>query len=422
MAKRTSWKIGSTWKDGKHYDFGYDTITVVQGWPGLRIWTKAENTPWRGTRIWDGDIKLRDPRELDLAIYKLEIQARMRTELHPFPLELCEFVEYMEMKAMLPLVKTIPLPALTRVLPFRRRRWSLLCLQARVPGADDLLDSNPVLGWILANHWVFRDGKGRSNASRVAQRLVGRRQRDILEWLGFESSDCARRIIGRIPPQHITAENLLYLRNALHWGIVKKAMQHQHTFTLDSLRMATDPVLLQRITPNFLSEVTRRSEASSKAHHAWKLAELLKLEKNYGFHLPARVRSIEELEALREDSRRFPLALSSTPYPPPPWPGALGIEPITNGRFLQQEGHEMHHCVVAYDRLITDGRLFVYKVNQPVRATLSVRRTTKGWKFQQIAGVCNKPIDRSIRNEVWARLTRKDPARAEHDDCSPLCL
>lgn len=404
MTKKPSWKTGNIWKDGKHYHFGLDAITVTQGWPGLRVWTKTEGSPWRGTRFGPLDFSLFDPKQLELTIYKLELQARMRPELNPFPLSVEEFAYLMEQRALLSLVKTIPPDALKRVLPFWQRRWHLLCLQARVPGADDLLDSNPVLGWMLANHWVFRDGKGKSDATRVARRWVGKRQRDILDWLGFESSDGSRRIIARISPRHVSPQNLLYLRNALHLNDVKEAMQHQPTFTADTLRMVTDPALLDRVTPNLLREVTEKSMDMAGPYSSWKLRNLLALEKTYGFRLPRRIRGLKELDELeRKFEHNRPLTQHA--YPPAPWPGTPGIEPITNSYALQREGEEMHHCAAGYDFSVVDGSTFFYKVSQPVRATLAVRKKGKAWKLHELAGAFNERIDRPNTKEIWRRLT-----------------
>jgi len=79
---------------------------------------------------------------------------------------------------------SIPDDILSEVSRYWTRKWYVLNVLARCPGAMDLSRSNPALLYALASNWVFHK-PAVTRPMRAARSLVNRKQRDIMEWLGF---------------------------------------------------------------------------------------------------------------------------------------------------------------------------------------------------------------------------------------------
>jgi hypothetical protein len=74
---------------------------------------------------------------------------------------------------------------ITRVVdPFGSHQWALMVLIRQEPWAMDLAMSNPVLAYALASSDQFR-GTPPEAAAVQARWYCHRKQRDLLEWLGF---------------------------------------------------------------------------------------------------------------------------------------------------------------------------------------------------------------------------------------------
>lgn len=116
--------------------------------------------------------------------------------------------------ALLAFADTSPADVLARAAIFSERHWHVLCLQARVPGADELIFHNPALAWMLASNWVFRDGRGSGDAMCNARRWISKRQPEILDWLGFAGSPSLARIVRDIDSKAVNVQRMLYLRTA----------------------------------------------------------------------------------------------------------------------------------------------------------------------------------------------------------------
>lgn len=419
IPKFMPWQPGVAWKNGKHYWFEPTRITVAQAWPGLRVWQRTAAKPWIGLRFWAHEAMLSDPCSMAREIDELERGLQSGATLVPaLPAPKADIARLMQLKTVLSLVNTIPSAVLDRTVRFQDRRWHLLCLQSRVPGAGDLLDSSPALGWMLANHWVFRGGIGKNDPARVARRWVGKRQRDILGWLGFESSDSSRRIIARIPAELVNVRTLLYLRNALQCDEQKKAMQHLPRFTADTLRIVTDQALLSRVTPSFLQEVSEHP-ATTIPLLAWALGRFVSIEKSLKPRMPRKLASLDQFRLLEELQRinmgmqleeSYLFGKATRPlddelvFPLPPWPGVSGIEPITDMASMRREGEEMRNCAGTCGQDVLSGALYLYKVSQPVRATLALRHVIGAWTLGQIRGPRNKRVDADHQEAIRSRL------------------
>jgi hypothetical protein len=192
-------RTGESYKNGKYYHFDQREILVMTSWPDPRAWRRTKTIDWKRTRkhadqaltLFDMTLpeqspvdhfvnKFRpDPRGPNLlwdqsqsGLDKAEaIFSHMSASVNkvedifgadfPWPAEITEQDRNCyKGAANSQLVRTSYLrqiPENVRILlhPLRERRWQMLNLLARCPGASDLSISNPGLAFALANNWCF---------------------------------------------------------------------------------------------------------------------------------------------------------------------------------------------------------------------------------------------------------------------------
>ena len=92
---------------------------------------------------------------------------------------------------------------------------------------------------------------------------------------------------------------------------------------------------------------------------------------------------------------------------PPPVPGNEQIRPLLNTAQLEQEGRQQGNCVKSYSPFVMAERLYIYKVLQPERATLSIRQDCHGtWQISELKTARNKKVTVATRRFVQAWLDR----------------
>ncbi|MEJ5209529.1 hypothetical protein [Denitratimonas sp. CY0512] len=411
-----------SFKNGKLYinEAKRGRITVVRGWPDLRAWTRTRTTSWRCSRIAaEAATRCVDRAGHWQLLMRSKEVIRQHHAISPgMPIPFSLHADCASSRAMLAFTATFPPQVLARAAIFGQRRWHVLCLQARVPGADELLFHNPALAWMLASNWVFRDGRGSGDAMRNARRWVGKRQPEILSWMGFSGSRRLARIVREVEPQAVSVPAMLYLRNASWQSECMEALQHLQRLDASALRIATDPTLLSRVTPRFLQQLDVEPAGDAHRTRAWKLRELLEHETALTVQnapLPRRIDTLAQMDEclhrfahgadVHPPSRSRPPAATTLPIAP--WPGTKHIQPIADTDALMLEGEQMQHCVADYWRRIVSGDIAVYRVLAPVRATLAVQRRHGEWQPMQIAGFDNAAIDRTAAAQIMQALRQR---------------
>ncbi len=71
-------------------------------------------------------------------------------------------------------------------------------------------------------------------------------------------------------------------------------------------------------------------------------------------------------------------------FPPPPVAASQDIAPLTNANELFEEGEKQHHCCADYEEKVAERRMFFYRLLQPERATISLRRRGNNWLLDQV--------------------------------------
>ena len=65
----------------------------------------------------------------------------------------------------------------------------------------------------------------------------------------------------------------------------------------------------------------------------------------------------------------------------------------------------MHHCVGTYAREVMSGRGYIYRMEEPERATIRIRFTRNRWRLAEAKGVCNAQLRGPALNLIggWLR-------------------
>lgn len=385
MTKDNSFKSGAAYRNGKLYEFTRDCVIVMKGWPEMRAWqwTGIYARPWRHVRPRLKRISLREMGHMeDPDLQPPEPDGQM---LFPFA------YSHTGIRAFRAFWWAVPQAYRDLVMPFRDRRWHMLALLARCPGADDLVAGNPALAFCLASNWAFHKPAVRQPL-RAARSLVYKKQRRILEWLGFPGTEAMRQLLRRIPRESLTVEFMASLCSAIQSPEVSRRLSFMGRITQDVFRLIASPEITPYVAFSLLEEV---SQVRAPDAVAFRIQDMLHMSVELQRKLP-KLRSIAQVNQLHEDLVfDFNLKREDTgePLPPPPLPGKEGeIEPLETSQELAIEGRLQQHCVGSYAHSVRRGQTYVYRMLKPERATLAIMQGPRGWTLREIHGYRNADV------------------------------
>ncbi len=389
MTKENSFKSGTAYRNGKLYEFTRDCVIVMKGWPVMRAWqwTGIYDRPWRHVRPRLKRISLRGlSRMPDPDSHPPEPNGQM---LFPFA------YSFVARQAYRAFWWAVPEAYRELVMPFRDRRWHMLALLARCPGADDLVVGNPALAFCLASNWAFHVPIA-SHPLRAARSQVYKKQRRILEWLGFPGTEAVRQLLRRIPRESMTVEFLTSLRAAIQSPETARRLSFMGRISQDVFYLIATPEIAPYVAFSLLEEVSHDRVPDADRMVAYKIRDMLNMSEELQCKLP-KLRSIAQVNQLHEDLvfdfnlRRE--AASDEPLPPPPVAGKEGeIEPLETCQELASEGRLQQHCVGSYAHSVRCGQTYVYRMLKPERATLAIMQGPRGWTLREIHGYRNADV------------------------------
>lgn len=99
------------------------------------------------------------------------------------------------------------------------------------------------------------------------------------------------------------------------------------------------------------------------------------------------------------------LAGPSTGFPVPPLPGTAAIVALDHPRLIVEEGEQQRNCAGSYVARVRRGGLYIYRVLEPSRATLSILKRDGRWRVDQLEGPRSSPVPPETRKAVlvWLR-------------------
>ncbi len=433
-------RYGYAFKDGKLYWFDKRHVLVMTSWPDPRAWFKRRSHDWKATRKWADELlsPCLFPRSAKAEVTEQPI--RQEPEVLPSGQYLLpnvfdprnsryEEIERRNRSVLGTYFDTIPDDVRDELLKYPRRKWHVFNILARCPGAFDLSRGNPALFYALASNWVFHKPPV-LRPVRAARSLVYKKQKHILEWLGFPGTEPSRRILAKIVPGSLSVEALLYLRSSFSDPFVVKCLSHLDRINAGVLRLATDRKYRNLITARLLEDISRDVLQDQPNPPVFSiLIDTLKMVRMVDWkHCPHRFVTLARLKEVHDElSRRLrPEVLMEkynlpSRFPDPPFAGTEVIRPIMTPDDLCLEGYEMNHCVAAHAVGVAEGEEFVYRVMSPVRATLSIRRSNGRWISDQIFKAYNELVPETLSERVFDELfhsarTQHGPAADEEHD------
>lgn len=456
--RRTPWRIGSSYANGKFYQFDSRQILVMTGWPDPRAWRKTKTIAWKQIRKqadqimcgWDMTLPerplvehffgrgrvdpaiIRDPVELAANQTLLAQMRSLIGKLEDLFAPECIWPESvsatdrhsyrmagMELLAQVNYLCQIPQSIRGLLQLFPQGRWQMLNLLARCPGAEDLCASNPALAFALANNWRFHQ-PAVTQPYRSARSLVHQKQVKIASWLGFPAQKSVVRVLAKIEPACLTASRLHFLKCALQDPETLKLLGHLQTINANVLELVNCRELRPRLSFSLLKEVSEFNPTTSRNSDNSRLLSLMHdtrrmmIRQAVTLNWPPQFRNTKQLQtfhdeavdALNGDVNAWnKVGLADKPFPSPPYRGLAEIQPIVTAMDLFKEGREMRHCIAVYCGDVLAGTLFAYKVTAPVRATLSVFRNRAGeWVPGEASGYANQTLRTEVRTKLYEDL------------------
>lgn len=321
----------------------------------------------------------------------------------------------------------LPEAALREARKYESDSARIVTFLSQSPLAMDLSRGNPGLFFALAHHDCFRDSQS-PHPEWQATELPALKQRLILEWLGFPATEPVRRILAKMYPNALSVSLLLELRTQLLLPEVVKLLAHQPGLPEATLRVALEEPLRAAVTPRLLEVVSCvLLEPGQGDEFLALLRDTLRLAAQHPeCHAPARYKSVDKLRDMHEEllkhmrQRRMAEAreerdgaLGVEVFPVPPFAGTPTIQPLVHAGALRAEGDDMDHCAGYLCAEVLRGRIYVYKVLAPVRATLAIERLHRQWLPSQVYQKGNLPVDEGIKERLCVELFASGPGRQE---------
>jgi hypothetical protein len=260
------------------------------------------------------------------------------------------------------------------------RQWRILQFlnATREPGRD-LCRGNLPLAFLLASR--------KEQAVPRAVEAVSWKQRRILGILGFPEQQAAVRVLRRVDDRVLGSSLLDHLRVWMRDPACLRRLAHVPRLGAAGIALRTARELAwfdDRALPEVLG-----SSDSQMLRDLHEFATLSRRLRQLGYGLgnplssPAQIR--ERAEAMRWQLLELGELPADGALPAPPIPGIPGvIEPLRTVHDVHLEGERMRHCVRTYLRSVLRGRVVLYRVLQPQRATLSLVRKGRRWRFDQL--------------------------------------
>lgn len=306
------------------------------------------------------------------------------------------------------LVRDLPLWVHARLVPMQDHYWLGVETLARFPQSTCLLEASPALFSLFAH---FSDqGLLASTPPETIDTLLRSRQRSLLRWLGFGWMETHCKILRRFSTYRFTFVEWNTLMRNLRTPEVVRLLQHTPVVPPAALEFLSGFELVGLLTPRAIADFVSASISKGgffgprlNIDEVFSTAVLLR---RYGL-VRSPLSSIAEYKFRRaqmnEQLDHLPIARGPTIDEP-------GVAPIRTVGELRDEGREMSHCVgdssFIHDAL--RGTACFYRIDQPIRATLSLRRHNGlgKWRPSQLSGPANARIDKTSRQAILDKLPR----------------
>lgn len=271
---------------------------------------------------------------------------------------------------------------------------SLHFLHETGSAGEDLFNSNPGLAWLLASMYMSGSpGEFEEGARRLREGLC-RRQRDQLALLRLPTEKWLVKLLRRLEMNVNPKDTLNFLRFLAREEQARKIVLHLDALPSRLVKII-EPSILSVLTVPMAREMADTSLDDQQFEDYQRTVFYMGVLFRRGVDMP-RFHCVREMENWL-DQKKHRVAIKKiippTPkadYPPPPFKGNKQIIPIRTRQALDFEGSTMNHCVARLHDFLKSGRIAVYSVYHPKRATLALERLSEGqWVFFDYKFRCN---------------------------------
>lgn len=289
--------------------------------------------------------------------------------------------------------------------------WLLVSACKNAPHFIELTYTNPAIAFMLACVKYFRKEVNIENQAEYIRNNVCKKQRYLLELLGFEPTEQLRKIFARIDPFILNTDVLLNLKNILndirYKKRILKILSHSHCVNAGLLEICGNPELLDILTNNFIINCISKQKNTTSEIFTRRLLTLVNMYED----LQLKMKKIENINDLDEaEDTVFYKHYIYTMYSDimfwkPPIPGNDKIIPLTTGRDMIEWSLQQHNCL---DRLIfyvMDKESYYYKIDTGnITATLEIDVRQQPYRIGCLLGKYNKECPYEIYALVYGWL------------------
>ena len=422
-------KPGVAFRNEKLYIFSKYRVIVLRGWPTFSAWTKCKSQPqWvrfrpdlNIARLYVGETKptrrKRDPKpgfsdlpeqelksEDDAISQKFNEAALAEDDADEVFLDKSRWESAFEAFAA-----TIPSEPRRMVSPLPSRHWHVLAMLARCPGADELLASNPALAFCLASNWVFHQPRVRWSM-RSIRGLMCKKQKHIAEWLGFPGNESTVKILKKMEPAACRVGTLLSLKKLLWRRDKQKQLCHLPGVNTASVRILSSSRISKICSSRLLFEISEDARTDFLPPSFRMLLDVCRI---YPFIAcdwdTLRLRSSTHLKWLhprlvivldQDADQKIAKSEAFQKLPSAPFAGNNIIKPLEYCEQLRWEGWIQNNCAANYIKRVRRGVVCLYRVQNPERATLLLRRHRGRWFIDQLLGAHNRLVKLETKKAV----------------------
>jgi hypothetical protein len=294
-------------------------------------------------------------------------------------------------------LSAVPAEILEVIRRYPESHFALLKLFGRHPDALDLAETNPALAFLIATREKGRDTSHMPSLPGPAGLLRSKRTL-IASHLSFSPpTKSLVRILGKVSPWACRAALLPGLRHVLCKREGVERLRHLPAINLGCLAIASDVALLARVSNSVLLEIASSPEEISKQVTAEKLKSCLALEEAGQIpRLPRMFHSLKKIHVTVLENAEYmhPEAIETLglSIPPPPLPDTQQIRALRSIEDVYEEASEQENCVWSLLPHLVSGKLFLYRVLAPERATLSLDYQDGLYRLEELERACNEPV------------------------------
>lgn len=259
--------------------------------------------------------------------------------------------------------------------------------------AWELAENSPLLFILLVDY-----ARRQALCVEEFEQLLALKRTGILEKAGLPASKSVVRLINRIELSPLLPWELEDVVKSLSQTEFLSLLRHHSDLHLNHLRF----LLRQRqpLWPGMLYLVDKHSSALDLSWLCRMIRDTLNMAAG-NRQMLERVSSRQALQELHDllvgrfnsmgsDAKRAAhaeaLAQEHGNFPAPPIPIIDGIEPLASWLELLEEGSSMRHCVGSYDMFVALGEVFIYRMMQPERLTISLEYRNNRWIVGEVRG------------------------------------